>query len=624
MDHIISYFKSSTTDSNYNSELIKINNVLNTINTNFSLSHKIDTPTLVTVGSQSSGKSTILNRILNLDIIPVGSVMETRTPINIELIHSTTDYYIEFGNYSSSKWTSTKKIYFNTAPTQLNINAINQEIKILTEHYAGNTMNISSKEINIKLYSPYVSDLNFIDLPGLTMIACTDKGQPKDIKQQIRDLIISYIKNKNSIIMCVIPAREDLEADIALELVKEHDTDGSRTIGVLTKIDLMNRNNSIAHYILNNNVSKDLQLHYGYYAIKNDSKYTFDKQTEHEELYFKNHVLYSDILNTHKFGVKSLKTSLSHIFIDKIKKNIPSILHTIESILKENNSKLLELGTELPSSDDNKMFILTKHMSTITQHFTDNINNRCSTLNTGSSIKDAFTLFKDKLDELEPFSTKMCSDERLSNIIKKSDGNHMSLPIPTIEVIEACILDSSIDCFKTFLPFSIQINDTISSILKTLIETLLKEQGLHNYSELYSKLLDSITIDIINKCNSKTKNTIKNIISMENNYIWTDDPDFKKALLTISKNNINSDNLRNILIEYFNCIKKIIKHQIPKVIMYHNIREVQIQLNIYLLNKINHSSILTIFTESSIIKQKRESIKTLNSILTHAKSILET
>lgn len=624
MDHIISYFKSSPSDSNYNSELIKINNVLNTINTNFSLSHKINTPTLVTVGSQSSGKSTILNRILNLDIIPVGSVMETRTPINIELIHSTTDYYIEFGNYSSSKWTSTKKIYFNTTPSQLNINDINKEIKALTEHYAGNTMNISSKEINIKLYSPYVSDLNFIDLPGLTMIACTDKGQPKDIKKQIRDLVISYIKNKNAIIMCVIPAREDLEADIALELVKEHDIDGSRTIGVLTKIDLMNRNNSIAHYILNNNVSKDLQLYYGYYAIKNDSKYTFDKQTEHEENYFKNHSLYSDIINTNRFGVERLKTSLSHIFIEKIKKNIPSILHTIETILKENNTKLLELGTELPSSDDNKMFILTKHMSTITQHFTDNINNRCSTLNTGSFIKEAFTQFKENIDKLEPFSAEMCSNEKLNTIIKKSDGNHMSLPIPTIEVIEACILDSSIDCFKTFLPFSIQINDTISSILKKLIETLLKEQGLHNYTELYSKLLHSITIDIINKCNLETKRKIKDIIFMENNYIWTDDPDFKKALLTISKNNINSDNLRNILTEYFNCTKKIIKHQIPKVIMYHNIREVQIQLNVYLLNKINHSSILNIFTESSAIKQKRESIKTLNSILTNAKTILET
>ena len=106
-----------------------VNNVLNTINTNFSLSQKINTPTLITVGSQSSGKSTILNRILNLNIIPVGSVMETRTPINIELINTKQDYYVEFGEYEHGQWCSIKKIYIiNDEPTLLNMNDIKHKI----------------------------------------------------------------------------------------------------------------------------------------------------------------------------------------------------------------------------------------------------------------------------------------------------------------------------------------------------------------------------------------------------------------------------------------------------------------------------------------------------------------
>ena len=52
------------------------------------------------------------------------------------------------------------------------------------------------------------------------------------------------------------------------QLIKEYDREGERTIGVLTKIDLMNENTDVVNY-LQNNVSKDLQLHYGYYAVRN-------------------------------------------------------------------------------------------------------------------------------------------------------------------------------------------------------------------------------------------------------------------------------------------------------------------------------------------------------------------
>ena len=100
------------------------------------------------------------------------------------------------------------------------------------------------------------------------MVACTDKGQPKDIKDKIRHLVGSYINHKNTIILAVMPARTDLEADIALDLIKQYDPKGIRTIGILTKVDLMNDNTDIVKY-LENNVSKDLQLKYGYYAVRN-------------------------------------------------------------------------------------------------------------------------------------------------------------------------------------------------------------------------------------------------------------------------------------------------------------------------------------------------------------------
>ena len=80
----------------------------------------------------------------------------------------------------------------------------------------------------MKVYSPNVPNLNLIDLPGIIMVACTDRGQPRNIKDQITNLITQYISVPNSIILAVIAARPDIEADPAMELVKHIDPKGLR------------------------------------------------------------------------------------------------------------------------------------------------------------------------------------------------------------------------------------------------------------------------------------------------------------------------------------------------------------------------------------------------------------
>ena len=113
-------------------------------------------------------------------------------------------------------------------------------------------------------------NLSLIDLPGLTSVAITDKGQPKDIKDQIINLVSTYIKQQNTIILAIISARPDIEADMAMELVKSTDPKGERTIGILTKLDLMNEDSDVSIY-LDNNVCSDLKLKYGYFGIRNRS-----------------------------------------------------------------------------------------------------------------------------------------------------------------------------------------------------------------------------------------------------------------------------------------------------------------------------------------------------------------
>ena len=218
-------------------EILNIGNVLNSI---FINRGDIDIPQLVVVGSQSSGKSSILNSILGMDILPTGSNMVTRGPLQLELIQTKKDIKACFGEYVDSTWMNLNEINIDFPnPTDEQKSEIRGMIKQLTNQYAGTGMNITDNPIYLRIYSPNIPNLSLVDLPGLTMVACTDKGQPKDIKDRIRNLVGSYIKNKSSIIMAVMPARTDIEADIALDLIKEHDPRCERTVGILTKIDLM-------------------------------------------------------------------------------------------------------------------------------------------------------------------------------------------------------------------------------------------------------------------------------------------------------------------------------------------------------------------------------------------------
>jgi dynamin 1-like protein len=96
---------------------------------------------------------------------------------------------------------------------------------------------ISPQPINLRIFSPNVLTLTLVDLPGLTKVPVGD--QPKDIERQIRDMLMKYISRPSCIILAVTPANTDLANSDGLKMAREVDPEGTRTIGVLTKIDLM-------------------------------------------------------------------------------------------------------------------------------------------------------------------------------------------------------------------------------------------------------------------------------------------------------------------------------------------------------------------------------------------------
>ena len=117
-----------------------------------------------------------------------------------------------------------------------------QEIEDETDRMTGSNKGISAIPINLTVYSPNVLNLTLVDLPGMTRVPVGD--QPKDIEQQIRDMLYQFITRDSCLILAVSPANSDLANSDAMKIAKEVDPEGLRTIGVITKLDLMDQGRS--------------------------------------------------------------------------------------------------------------------------------------------------------------------------------------------------------------------------------------------------------------------------------------------------------------------------------------------------------------------------------------------
>ena len=607
-----------------NKEILKIGNVLNSL---FIDRKDIEIPRLVVVGSQSSGKSSLLNSILGMDILPTGTNMVTRSPLQLELIQAGTNHHAIFGNYIEGKWCEDKDIeitYPNITNEQKN--EISNKIELVTRANAGDGMNITFKPIYLRIVSPNVPNLSLVDLPGLTMVACTDKGQPKDIKDQIRKMIGEYIESKKTIILAVMPARTDIEADIALDLIKDYDPNGERTIGILTKLDLMNEGTNISK-LLENNVSVDLQLKYGYYGIKNRSKKESIEKNVQEGLqiereYFAKHNIYSNEKYKSNLGIPSLCSNLSQILIEKIKCCLPKILTEINQNVQENDLKLEKLGSPLPKDDKEKASFIHQLLSKFCRKFISVLEDRGNIINTGRNIKDIFIEYRKEISNINPFDVQNCSNKYIEESIKNCEGNHMSFPSPPIEVLEQIIKDNHKQPLNKLFGPSKSCTNRIMSELISLTSILIDNLGIirfPNFSKLLkTEIINNILVDNFNDCLEK----IKENIDMQENYLWTDNEQFLNTL-NDSKSDIQINVMRKLLYNYYITVINILQDVIPKCIMLFLVKKTEDNLSSKLYNIVKSENIDNLVKEYDEIHVERNNLEKNNRELSNAKTLIE-
>ncbi|KPP68830.1 dynamin-3-like [Scleropages formosus] len=228
-------------------DLIPLVNRLQDAFSSIGQSCNLDLPQIAVVGGQSAGKSSVLENFVGRDFLPRGSGIVTRRPLVLQLISAKTEY-AEFLHLKGKKFTD--------------FDEVRQEIEAETDRVTGANKGISPVPINLRVYSPHVLNLTLIDLPGITKVPVGD--QPPDIEYQIRDMIMQFICRESCLILAVTPANMDLANSDALKLAKDVDPQGQRTIGVITKLDLMDEGTD-AREVLEN---KLLPLRRGYIGVQ--------------------------------------------------------------------------------------------------------------------------------------------------------------------------------------------------------------------------------------------------------------------------------------------------------------------------------------------------------------------
>jgi len=136
-------------------------------------------------------------------------------------------------------------------------------IEELTDKVCGKRKDIVDKPIVLNVYSPTCPDLTLIDLPGITKIAID--GQAQNIEQITRAMASRYVSDSRTIILCVVPANADMTTSDGLQMARALDPKGIRTIGVITKVDIMDRGTNAKRMIMNQEVT----LRLGYVGVKN-------------------------------------------------------------------------------------------------------------------------------------------------------------------------------------------------------------------------------------------------------------------------------------------------------------------------------------------------------------------
>ncbi|XP_036794737.1 dynamin-2 isoform X11 [Oncorhynchus mykiss] len=486
-------------------DLIPLINKLQDAFSSIGQSCNLDLPQIAVVGGQSAGKSSVLENFVGRDFLPRGSGIVTRRPLILQLCFNKAEY-AEFLHCKGRKF--------------VDFEEVRAEIEAETDRITGSNKGISAIPINLRVYSPNVLNLTLIDLPGMTKVAVGD--QPLDIEHQIRDMLLQFITKESCLILAVTPANQDLANSDALKIAKEVDPQGLRTIGVITKLDLMDEGTD-AKDILEN---KLLPLRRGYIGVVNRSQKDIDGRKDiraalaAERKFFLSHPGYRHMAE--RMGTPHLQKQLNQQLTNHIRDTLPGLRSKLQSQVLSLEKEVEEYKNFRPDDPTRK----TKALLQMVQQFGVDFEKRIE--GSGDQVDTAELSGGAKINrifhERFPFElVKIVFDEKelrreISHAIKNVHGVRTGLFTPDLAfeaIVKKQIIKLKEPCIKC-----------IDLVIQELINTVRQcTNKLGSYPRLREET-ERIVTTYVREREGKTKDQVMLLIDIELSYINTNHEDF--------------------------------------------------------------------------------------------------
>lgn len=384
--------------------------------------HDINLPQIVVVGTQTSGKSSVLESLVGKSFLPRGTGIVTRAPLVLQMIRYNNRDREEMIRKTDNKF-ATEWAVFLDKPDEIfvDFDDVRDEIEHRANQMTGENKGIAHEQIVLKLYTR-LYDLTFVDLPGMTMVPRIE-DQPWDIDKHVPELILHYVKQPNSIILAIVAANADPSAADSLKIARKMDPGGIRTIVVVTKLDLVDKTTFLG--TMNFLCGYENPVKLGVIGVVNRSQEDINrrksiKETLRSERDFLK-ANYPDIYKRH--GNRALACHLQRILINHIKETYP----VLKRQLYDQRKRLINELKVLETPDSKVSFVLAL-LQDMSESYCDTIRGDRKNISEdemtgGAKIENIIqNEYLTELNKIDPLCD--LTDEKIATILKNTSATN--------------------------------------------------------------------------------------------------------------------------------------------------------------------------------------------------------